>query len=100
MNLGMSSVGIFSNGDNTVNNSGNITVGETYVEGEDLQIILIQQSTFKLSWNLWSSGTKIFNAAGATIKVHEDHSVGVYVDGSNIITGDKTRFENYGIIDE
>ncbi|WP_462425965.1 autotransporter-associated N-terminal domain-containing protein [Fusobacterium varium] len=98
MNLGMSSVGIFSNGDNTVNNSGNITVGETYVEGGPSNH---SDPTKHLnSVGIYGAGgTKIFNAAGATIKVHEDHSVGVYVDGSNIITGDKTRFENYGIID-
>ncbi|WP_302428180.1 autotransporter-associated N-terminal domain-containing protein [Fusobacterium varium] len=98
MNLGMSSVGIFSNGDNTVNNSGNITVGETYVEGGPSNH---SDPTKHLnSVGIYGAGgTKIFNAAGATIKVHEDHSVGVYVDGSNAINGNETRFENHGIID-
>ncbi|UYI78735.1 MAG: autotransporter-associated N-terminal domain-containing protein [Fusobacterium varium] len=98
MNLGMSSVGIFSNGDNTVNNSGNITVGKTYVEGGPSNH---SDPTKHLnSVGIYGAGgTKIFNAAGATIKVHEDHSVGVYVDGSNAINGNETRFENHGIID-
>ena len=34
MNLGMSSIGIFSNGKNIVNNIGNITVGVTDVQGD------------------------------------------------------------------
>ena len=98
MTLGMSSVGIFSNGANTVNNSGNITVGETYVDGgipnhSDVTKHLNSVGIYG------AGGTQIFNAAGTTIKVHEDHSVGVYVDGSNSITGTKTRFENHGIID-
>ena len=92
MTLGMSSVGIFSNGANTVNNSGNITVGETYVDGgipnhSDVTKHLNSVGIYG------AGGTKIYNAAGTTIKVHEDHSVGVYVDGTN------TRFENHGIID-
>ncbi|WP_462424807.1 autotransporter-associated N-terminal domain-containing protein [Fusobacterium sp. THCT13E1] len=90
MTLGMSSVGIFSNGANTVNNSGDITVGETFVPGGNHSDVTEHLN----SVGIYGAGeTKIYNAAGATIKVHEDHSVGVYVDGTN------TRFENHGIID-
>ncbi|BBA49921.1 putative autotransporter [Fusobacterium varium] len=89
MTLGMSSVGIFSNGANTVNNSGNITVGATDVKGDHNKV----EDHLNSVGIYGAGGTKIYNAAGATIKVHEDHSVGVYVDGTN------TRFENHGIID-
>ncbi|PWM25072.1 MAG: autotransporter-associated N-terminal domain-containing protein, partial [Limosilactobacillus fermentum] len=90
MTLGMSSVGIFSNGANIVNNSGDITVGETFVPGGNHSDVTEHLN----SVGIYGAGeTKIYNATGATIKVHEDHSVGVYVDGTN------TRFENHGIID-
>ncbi len=89
MILGTSAVGIFSNGVNIVVNSGDITVGETNVQGDHSNIEKHLNSVGIYA----SGGTQVFNTAGTTIKVHEDHSVGVYVDGS------ETRFENHGTID-
>ena len=89
MALGMSAVGIYSEGKNKVLNTGNIEVGETDIKGDHNKI-----SDHLNSVGIYAAGgSEVENAVGATIKVHHDHSVGVYVDGAN------TSFKNYGTID-
>ena len=89
MALGMSAVGIYSEGKNKILNTGNIEVGETDIKGDHNKI-----SDHLNSVGIYAAGgSEVENAVGATIKVHHDHSVGVYVDGTN------TSFKNYGTID-
>ena len=86
MSLGMSSVGIFSNGINTVNNSGNITVGATNVNG-----MHGDTKEHKNSVGMYLSGGTVATSSG-TITVNHDHSVGVYGQGTG------TKFTNTGTI--
>ena len=89
MLLGTTSVGIFSNGANTVVNSGTVTVGKTNVNGQHSDATKHENSVGIYA----SGGTLVTNTAAGIIKVHEDHSVGVYVQGTG------TRFANFGTVD-
>ncbi|MCF0171761.1 MAG: autotransporter-associated N-terminal domain-containing protein, partial [Fusobacterium varium] len=86
MTLGTSSVGIFSNGANTVNNTGNITVGSTNVNGDHNNT-----QNHLNSVGMYISGGTIATSSG-TITVNHDHSVGVYGEGAG------TSFTNTGTI--
>ncbi len=83
MTLGDASIGIYSKGQGTVNNYGNINVGTTNVSTPKTPINSI---------GIYSSGGKIVNHLGATITVDESHSIGIYADNGGTITND-------GIID-
>ena len=86
MNLGMSSIGIFSNGKNIVNNIGNITVGATDVQGDH-----DDSSKHLNSIGIYATGgTKVNNTGNIT--VNYDHSIGIYGDGA------ETRIQNTGTI--
>ena len=86
MNLGMSSIGIFSNGKNIVNNIGNITVGVTDVQGDH-----DDSSKHLNSIGIYATGgTKVNNTGNITVKY--DHSIGIYGDGAG------TRIQNTGTI--
>ena len=86
MNLGMSSIGIFSNGKNIVNNIGNITVGVTDVQGDH-----DDSSKHLNSIGIYATGgTKVNNTGNITVK--HDHSIGIYGDGAG------TRIQNTGTI--
>ena len=84
MNLGMSAVGIYSNGNNTVANSGNITVGSTNVNGDHNDTTKHENSI-----GMYLSGGTAATNSGM-ITVNHDHSVGVYGAGAG------TRFINTG----
>ena len=88
MNLGMSSVGIYSNGNNTVTNTGNIIVGATDLGPSS--------NHNKADEHLNSIGIYLLGGTTATssgtITVNHDHSVGVYGEGT------ETRFTNTGTI--
>ena len=84
MNLGMSAVGIYSNGNNTVSNTGNITVGSTNVNGDHNDTTKHENSI-----GMYLSGGTAATSSGI-ITVNHDHSVGVYGAGAG------TRFTNTG----
>ena len=86
MNLGMSAVGIYSNGNNTVSNTGNITVGSTNVNGDHNDTTKHENSI-----GMYLSGGTAATSSGI-ITVNHDHSVGVYGAGAG------TRFTNTGIM--
>ena len=86
MTLGTSSVGIFSNGLNTVNNTGNITVGATDVKGDHNNV-----QEHLNSVGMYIAGGTVATSSG-TITVNHDHSVGVYASGTG------TSFTNTGTI--
>ncbi|GAA6323371.1 hypothetical protein F350042L8_04690 [Fusobacterium ulcerans] len=88
MNLHMAAVGIFSSGANIVNNSGNITVGATNVNGDHANLEKHENSI-----GIYLTGGSIGkNTSSGVITINHDHSVGVYVAGST------TSFTNEGII--
>ena len=88
MTLGTSSVGIYSNGANTVTNTGNIIVGATDLGPSS--------NHNKTDEHLNSIGIYLLGGTTATssgtITVTHDHSVGVYGEGTG------TRFTNTGTI--
>ncbi|RGY57786.1 autotransporter-associated N-terminal domain-containing protein, partial [Fusobacterium ulcerans] len=86
MTLETAAVGIFSSGKNTVNNTGDITVGKTDVNGD-------HDKTDKHlnSIGMYLTGGTVATSSG-TITVNHDHSVGVYGEGT------ETRFTNTGTI--
>jgi hypothetical protein len=86
MILGTSSVGIFSDGNNTISNTGNITVGITDVQGDHSKV-----QNHLNSVGIYIDGGTIAQNTG-TITVNHDHSVGIYGSGIG------TRFTNYGNI--
>ena len=86
MNLGISSIGIFSNGKNIVNNIGNITVGATDVQGDH-----DDSSKHLNSIGIYATGGTKVNNTGNII-VNYDHSIGIYGDGAG------TRIQNTGTI--
>ena len=86
MNLGMSAVGIYSNGSNIITNTGNITVGSTNVNGNHNDTTKHENSV-----GMYLSGGTIATSSG-TITVNHDHSVGVYGAGAG------TKFTNTGTI--
>ncbi|MDR3258622.1 MAG: autotransporter-associated N-terminal domain-containing protein [Fusobacteriaceae bacterium] len=86
MILGTSSVGIFSDGINTLNNSGNIIVGMTDVQGDHTNI-----QNHLNSVGIYIDGGTIASNTGI-ITVNHDHSVGIYGSGIG------TKFTNYGNI--
>ncbi|MDU1893016.1 MAG: hypothetical protein E6767_20250, partial [Dysgonomonas sp.] len=88
MNLSMAAVGIFSDGKNTVKNSGNIVVGATNVNGDHADLENHENS---IGMYLIGGSTGI-NTSSGVITINHDHSVGVYV------TGSETSFTNEGII--
>ena len=75
MTLGMSAVGIYSSGANTVNNSGIITVGETDTKGDPNKT----QDHLNSVGIYVTDGTKVNNTG--TINVKHDFSVGIYGSG-------------------
>ena len=85
MTLGTSSVGIFSNGANTVNNTGNIIVGMTDLNGETHENVQKHLN----SVGIYVTGGTTATSSG-TITVNYDHSVGVYASGTG------TNFTNTG----
>ena len=82
--LGMSSVGMYSEGANTIINTGNITVGSTNVNGDHNDTTKHENSI-----GMYLSGGTAATSSG-TITVNHDHSVGVYGAGAG------TRFTNTG----
>ena len=82
--LGMSSVGMYSEGTNTIINTGNITVGSTNVNGDHNNLTKHENSV-----GMYLSGGTAATSSG-TITVNHDHSVGVYGQGGG------TRFTNTG----
>ena len=82
--LGMSSVGMYSEGANTIINTGNITVGSTNVNGDHNDPTKHENSV-----GMYLSGGTAATSSG-TITVNHDHSVGVYGQGGG------TRFTNTG----
>ena len=86
MALGTSSVGIYSTGTNTVNNTGNITVGATDVQGDHNNV-----QDHLNSVGMYITGGTVATSSG-TITVNHDHSVGVYASGTG------TSFTNTGTI--
>jgi hypothetical protein len=79
MILGESSVGIYGKGNMDLVNTGNITVGSTYLGPNNDHG---ETDEHKNSAGIYlASGAKLTNTA--TITVEEDHSVGVYVLGEN-----------------
>ena len=82
--LGMSSVGMYSEGTNTIINTGNITVGSTNVNGDHNDPTKHENSV-----GMYLSGGTAATSSG-TITVNHDHSVGVYGQGGG------TRFTNTG----
>jgi hypothetical protein len=91
MILGESAVGIFAEGTVSVLNKGNIDVGTTYlgVHGDHKKVDEHENSV----GIYLMGGAKGINAPGVTIKVDENHSVGVYASGS------ESSFTNNGIIE-
>ncbi|WP_369684273.1 family 20 glycosylhydrolase, partial [Fusobacterium ulcerans] len=75
MTLGMSAVGIYSSGANTVNNNGTITVGETDTKGDPNKT----QDHLNSVGIYVTNGTKVNNTG--TINVEHDFSVGIYGSG-------------------
>ncbi len=75
MTLGISAVGIYSSGANTVNNSGTITVGETDTKGDPNKT----QDHLNSVGIYVTNGTKVNNTG--TINVEHDFSVGIYGSG-------------------
>ena len=86
MDLGMAAVGIYSNGKNIVTNTGNITVGETNVNGNHDDATKHENSV-----GIYIGEGTVATSSG-TITVNHDHSVGVYG------TGIETKFTNTGTI--
>ncbi|MDU1912628.1 MAG: autotransporter-associated N-terminal domain-containing protein, partial [Fusobacterium sp.] len=84
MNLEMSAVGIFSDGANIINNSGNITVGETDIKGNpnNTQDHLNSVGIFV------SNGTTVNNTG--TIDVKHEYSVGIYGNGTGTYITNKS----------
>jgi hypothetical protein len=79
MILGESSVGIYGNGNIDLVNTGDITVGSTYLGSNNDHG---KSDEHKNSAGIYlASGARLTNTA--TITVEEDHSVGVYVLGEN-----------------
>ena len=85
MSLGTASVGIFSNGKNEVNNTGNIIVGMTDLNGETHENVQKHLN----SVGIYVTGGTTATSSG-TIIVNYDHSVGVYASGTG------TNFTNTG----
>ena len=85
MSLGTASVGIFSNGKNEVNNTGNIIVGMTDLNGETHENVQKHLN----SVGIYVTGGTTATSSG-TITVNYDHSVGVYASGTG------TNFTNTG----
>ncbi|WP_339007583.1 autotransporter-associated N-terminal domain-containing protein [Fusobacterium varium] len=75
MTLGMSAVGIYSSGANTVNNDGTITVGETDTKGDPNKT----QDHLNSVGIYVTNGTTVNNTG--TINVEHDFSVGIYGSG-------------------
>ena len=91
--LGMSAVGIYSEGNNTITNSGNITVGETDVKGDHNN----GNDHLNSIGMYLTKGTNATNSG--TITINYDHSVGVYGQGIGTIftnTGDM-NVDNGGV---
>ena len=87
MILGTSAVGIFSNGNNIINNAGNIAVGATDIKNNNHT----DSDQHLNSIGIYAAnGTKINNTGNIT--VNHDHSIGVYAQG------EKTNFINTGVI--
>jgi hypothetical protein len=79
MTLGESAVGIYESGNMQLTNTGNITVGSTYLGPNNDHGDTINH---KNSAGIYlTKGAKLENTG--TITVEEDHSVGVYVSGEN-----------------
>ena len=110
MTLGMSAVGIYSSGANTVNNSGTITVGETDTKGDpnntknhlnSVGIYVTNGTTVNntgdinvehdFSVGIYGSGigTKITNVLGATISVDKG-GVGILVQNGAVAENEGT----------
>ena len=83
MTLGKASIGIYSRGKGTVDNYGNITVGESIINTDD-------PTKTVNSIGIYSSGGKIVNYSDAIITVGNSHSIGIYADNGATITNDGT----------
>ncbi|MDU1910174.1 autotransporter-associated N-terminal domain-containing protein [Fusobacterium sp.] len=88
MTLGTSAIGIFSEGNNKVNNFGNIKVGATNTNGDPSNLEKHENSV----GIYLAGGSTGLNTTSGNITVNYEHSVGVYV------TGLGTSFINEGII--
>lgn len=88
MNLGIGAIGIYSSGANTVVNTGNISVGESYVDANHNDF-----SKQINSVGMYLLGGTVATNSG-TIDVTKAHSVGVYGSGE----GTKFTNEKDGII--
>ncbi|MEQ3308904.1 autotransporter-associated N-terminal domain-containing protein, partial [Fusobacterium varium] len=84
--LGMSAVGVYSEGANRVTNTGTITVGSTNVNGEPND-----KTKHENSIGMYLSGGTMATSSG-TITVNHEYSVGIYGQGEG------TSFTNKGII--
>ena len=84
--LGMSAVGVYSEGTNRVTNTGTITVGSTNVNGEPND-----KTKHENSIGMYLSGGTMATSSG-TITVNHEYSVGIYGQGEG------TSFTNKGII--
>ena len=84
MTLGESAVGILSLGGNTVNNSGNITVGTTNVNGDHDDATNHLNSVGIYMGRGGASTAPSIGTNTGTITVNHDHSVGVYVEGAGV----------------
>ncbi|WP_316091769.1 hypothetical protein [Fusobacterium sp.] len=87
--LGMSAIGIFSDGNNKINNYGNIIVGSTNVNGAPLDFEKHENSV----GIYLAGGSSGINTSIGNITVDKEHSIGVYVIGQG------TSFINEGTID-